>query len=365
MNNFKSVKLLLAATTLPILAAGTLPVSAVAQQSSAAPAATLSPTSIRLDKSTVAQFSATYHVPLVQDTTPMVPRPLDSAPPTARVRDLQKLAVDANVTWRKIYRVSPATADNPVTTLASAEAMVDQPAQVTLTSATGLPEATAFKTVAAADNAIVKYTGDAADRNVNVNLAGSALPEAIAALARQTGTHWQAVYLLAPIAGDAATPSHLVFAGRRALTEAQSEDTRYNDGPFTMHFPVQPVRTPAPTPAIAASQTAAASQQQQPQQVAGAAQAGNPAHSAASAAMSPYGIPNDYGNALLSPYASPYQASPYGAYGGYNPYGGYYPSPTISVGSNIVSTPFYGYGGYGSNSGAVVISNGAGSIISY
>ncbi len=326
MNNFKSAVLFAAGSLSALSICVGLPAHAQVATPLAASAAVSAPApgsaSVDPSKMSVAQFTAQYHVAVVQDAAPMVSLPLDSAPPTARLDALQQLAAGSGMTWRKIYRVSPATADNPATTLSSAQNMVDQPAQVSL-SAAGIPESLAFKTVAAADNATIDYTGGAVAQDVSVNLAGSTLPQAIASLALQSHTHWEAVYLLAPVSGSSAPPAQMAYAAHPRLAQEQQGATQYDNGPFTIHFADPPQSTAVASAAATSSPVSATATSAQPQN-------GLPVNPAA---PSPG----------IGGYSAPYQFNPYGPFGSADPDD--YARPSLmSVGNSILSTPYSVYG---------------------
>ncbi len=308
MNNFKSATLLAAVSLSALSLGAAMPARAQTAASAAVPASlstpalpsNASPASALLSKSSVAQFSAQYQVPVIQDPTPMDSVPLDSAPPTARLDALQQLAANSAMTWRKVYRVSPATAENPVTTLATAEAMVDQPAKVNL-NASGIPESSAFKTIAAADNATVKYADGAAPQDTGVTLNGSNLPQVIASLAQQTHTHWQAVYLLAPVIGGSAAADNHGNALHPKLIQNQHEAARDINGPITIHFAFAP-QTTATTPAASSTTATAANT---PQQTANPAPAPSAAPSLGAVYL-PYGAPSNInvgGSVVSTPYS--------------------------------------------------------------
>ena len=306
MKNLNSASFLAAASLSMLSIGAALPTLAQTAAPATATASDASPASVNSSKASVAQFSAMYHVPVIQDTTPMVALPLGSEP-TARLDALQQLAADNRMTWRKVYQVSPATADSPSTSLTSAEQMVDQPAQINL-SASGIPESSAFKTAAAADNATVEYTDGGAAQETSVNLDGSSLPQVIASLAQQTHTHWQAVYTLAPITGSSTAPSPTADTAHSNLPHAQQLATQYSNGPFTIHF-ANPPQSTAATSAAPATAAAANAPQHAPDSPASAQ--GGPATS---------GHVNAYG------YATP---------------------PNIAVGNSVVSTPYSVYGDNG------------------
>ncbi len=213
-----------------------------------------------LTQNAVTSFENQYNVPLMMSTNALSARSIDSAPPTPRLRDIQQLAANSGLTWRKIYEITPAGDGAPVTTEAMAAQMVDQTGLVTLGS-TALPANAAISAIARADRASARFSGTQFVSDINLNLNNVSIADAIAAAAQRTHTHWKSVYVLAPVAdGRSASGEARVATVPPTMSYQQYEATQMFNGPTTIHFiPVdQQIKQPNAAIDAAAKANAAA-----------------------------------------------------------------------------------------------------------
>jgi hypothetical protein len=181
------------------------------------------------------QFQSDYGAPLIVTNHALAPTPIDSAPPTQRLRAVELIAQDHGATWRKLFRVTPASSQSPVTTEADADGMVDQSGTVTL-NLDNVPAWQAFRSTAEADNAGISMPDGTISGIISANMMNEPLPNAIAQIAARTHTHWQAIYVIAPIDGAAPEPATLAETATIPLTFQQYEATQMFNGPITIQI---------------------------------------------------------------------------------------------------------------------------------
>jgi hypothetical protein len=187
--------------------------------------------------------------------------------PTVRLWTVKQIALEKGLTWLKVYRVSPATATMPETSLYAAEQMVDQTGSVSL-HVSGLLASSAIRTVASADDAAVEFSSPLGMGRIDADLSGASIAEAIASMAKFTHTHWSMQYMI----GAAYEPAFVAqlersrtLSASRAIASAESLD-----GPFIFHatpvsaMPAGSTEVVAQSPADIARERAAANASQQP-----------------------------------------------------------------------------------------------------
>ena len=206
----------------------------------------------------ISSFTSMYGEKIVQSNSPLQPAPADTAPPTVRLSAVEAIAQSHGLTWEKVYRVSPASAFAPVTTLLQADQMVDQQGTVSL-DVRGLSAYSAIRTVAASDDASVRFSPSLAMGSINANLSDKTVGQAIASLARRTHTHWSAEYVLAP---PIQAPVNAAIVDQRAegSKDGANWDVPFN-GPIYIHTAPQPVSAPASVSSIANAAVAGANAQ--------------------------------------------------------------------------------------------------------
>jgi hypothetical protein len=213
-----------------------------------------------LSASEVSGFVSAYGIPVILGDNPLSEQISEVSPGSLRLATLTRMADHANATWRKIYRITPASASEPVTTLARAEEMVDEHGGVTL-SVFAASAGDVERRIAMADGADATYPDGEPNSDISVNLTNATTAEAIAAVAAITHTHWLAAYYVAPVAKEpTATPIQITMVGSSyPMTEQEYEERYLNNGPF-------PLRTapPPPQPTVIAASPGGSDKNNQP-----------------------------------------------------------------------------------------------------
>jgi hypothetical protein len=207
-------------------------------------AAVISQNNKSVDSKAISQFVSDFGTPIIMGDKPLSPNIFDSENQTDRLVSINNLSNQAKMTWRKIYRITPAESDAQVTTESQAAEMVDSESNVDLALITA-PAVSIEKLLAKADRAYVSYPDGVPKGNVTIELNNANTSEAIAALAKKTHTHWLAAFYLAPILDqNPSLTNGMEGTSKIASVSYQNyEQNNLNNGPFIIH-----TAPPAPMP---------------------------------------------------------------------------------------------------------------------
>jgi hypothetical protein len=197
----------------------------------------------KINSAVISRFVSQYGVPIIVGEKPIAATDIDIAGQPPRIIQIASLSSNAGMTWRKIYRITPASDNSPVTTLFQAQEMVDNDSSVDL-ALIGSPAISAEKLLARADGADVSYPDGLPKADITIELSNATTSEAIAQLAAITHTHWLAAYYLAPaIAVKTYTSTRIASSDTPGISYQDFEQNYMNNGPFIIH--TAPVPTQA------------------------------------------------------------------------------------------------------------------------
>jgi len=195
----------------------------------------------------ISSFVTEFGTPIILGEKTLNAPPADFASISPRLTRLSALTSGAGLTWRKLYRITPATANAPVTTLNQAREMVDQDSQITL-SVDSAPIDDIDRLISRGDNAVAIFPDGAPKTTVSLAIGDTNVSDAIAAIAAATHTHWLAAYYVAPAAAVVAPQATTIIAYEPPLTQQEYEERYLFNGPFTLH-----AASPAPVATVIAA----------------------------------------------------------------------------------------------------------------